>query len=91
MHGLSGTHTLGLAAWALGDAGSEPDRGEGRLDRVAGLEVLPVLGGEVEERQQLVGVVGLSAPTFRLGRARRREVLPRVCAAATEIEVALRR
>jgi DNA-binding IclR family transcriptional regulator len=35
------------------------------------------------------GVIGLSGPTFRLGRARRREVLPRVRAAAGEIERAL--
>ena len=39
----------------------------------------------------LVGVVGLSGPTFRLGRARRRELLPRVQAAASEIETALAR
>ena len=55
-------------------------------DGLASISV-PVRAGDA----QLVGVVGLSAPTFRLGRARRREVLPRVRAAATEIEVALRR
>ncbi len=48
---------LGLGAGPLGHPGPEPDRGEGRLDRVAGLEVLPVLDREVEEAQQLLGVV----------------------------------
>ena len=37
----------------------------------------------------LAGVIGLSGPTFRLGRARRREALPQVRAAAGEIERAL--
>jgi DNA-binding IclR family transcriptional regulator len=39
----------------------------------------------------LVAVVGLSGPSFRLGRARRREVLPAVQASAAEIERALAR
>src|SRR5215212_8336667 len=47
----------GPAARSLGHAGPQPDRGEGRLDWVAGLEVHPVLGWEVEEAQQLLGVV----------------------------------
>jgi DNA-binding IclR family transcriptional regulator len=37
----------------------------------------------------LAGMIGLSGPTFRLGRARRRELLPGVRAAAAEIEKAL--
>ena len=37
----------------------------------------------------LAGVIGLSGPTFRLGRARRREALPRILATAGEIERAL--
>ena len=37
----------------------------------------------------LAGVIGVSGPTFRLGRARRRELLPRIRAAAAEIERAL--
>ena len=42
---------------ALGDLGPQADRGEGGLDRVGGLEMGPVLGGEVEERQQHLGLV----------------------------------
>jgi len=37
----------------------------------------------------LVGMVGVSGPTFRLGRARRRELVPVAQSAATEIERAL--
>jgi IclR family pca regulon transcriptional regulator len=37
----------------------------------------------------LVGMVGVSGPTFRLGRARRRELIPVAQAAAAEIERAL--
>jgi DNA-binding IclR family transcriptional regulator len=40
-------------------------------------------------RGALVGIVGLSGPTFRLGKARRRELLPSVHAAAAELERAL--
>ncbi len=47
-----------FGAGTLGDAGSEPHRREGRLDRVAGLEVLPMLGRVIEEAQQLLGVIG---------------------------------
>ena len=43
------------------------------------------------EGASLVGAVGLSGPTFRLGKARRRELVPRVQAAAAEIELALSR
>jgi DNA-binding IclR family transcriptional regulator len=39
----------------------------------------------------LTGIVGISGPTFRLGRARRRELLPAVHEAAAEIERALER
>jgi IclR family transcriptional regulator, acetate operon repressor len=39
----------------------------------------------------LVAVIGISGPTFRLGRARRRELLPRLRAAAVELERATRR
>lgn len=39
----------------------------------------------------LRGLAGVSGPTFRLGRARRRELLPLVRAAATEIERSLAR
>lgn len=42
---------------AFGDLGPQSHGGEGRLDRVGGPQVDPVLGGEVEERQQLVLVI----------------------------------
>ena len=42
-------------------------------------------------RGTLAGIVGLSGPTFRLGRTQRRELLPAVQAAAAEIEDALAR
>ena len=48
----------GPGAGALGDPLAQPDGGEGRLDRVRGAQVDPVLGGEVVERQQHVEVVG---------------------------------
>jgi hypothetical protein len=35
-----------------------PDGGEGRLDRVRGPQVDPVLGREVVERQQIIDVIG---------------------------------
>src|SRR5215210_8934690 len=38
------------AAGTLGHASAQLDRGEAALDRVAGPEVTPVLGGEVVER-----------------------------------------
>ena len=37
----------------------------------------------------LIAIIGLSGPTFRLGRAKRRGLLAAVQAAATEIEGAL--
>jgi DNA-binding IclR family transcriptional regulator len=40
---------------------------------------------------RLVGIVGLSGPTFRLPRARRRELVPVVQATALQIELALAR
>ena len=43
---------------ALGDLGPVPDRGEGRLDRVRRAQVHPVLARVVEERQQLLRIVG---------------------------------
>jgi DNA-binding IclR family transcriptional regulator len=43
------------------------------------------------EERALAAAVGLSGPTFRLGRARRREVLPEVTAVAAELEAALAR
>lgn len=61
-HGEAG----GSGAGALGDLCSEPDRGEGRLDRVGGPQVDPVLGGEVEERQQRLKVVDDLGDRFRL-------------------------
>lgn len=45
-------------AGSFGDSGAQPDGGEGRLDRVRGFEVNPVLGGEIVEGQQLLSVVG---------------------------------
>jgi hypothetical protein len=44
-------------AWSLRDPLAEPDRGEGRLDRVGGAQVDLVLGGVVVELQQHVEVV----------------------------------
>jgi hypothetical protein len=38
--------------------GPEPDRGEGRLDWIAGLQVQPVLSREVEEAEELLGIIG---------------------------------
>jgi DNA-binding IclR family transcriptional regulator len=38
---------------------------------------------------KLAGVIGVSGPTFRLGRVRRRELLPRIQDAAHQIELAL--
>src|SRR5690606_31450151 len=46
-HGEGG----GSAAGFLGGLGSEPDGGEGRFDGVGAPQMLPVLGGEVVERQ----------------------------------------
>lgn len=40
---------------------------------------------------ELAAVIGISGPTFRLGRTRRRELLPALRAAAGEIELALSR
>src|SRR5450759_2319249 len=40
------------------DPAPKPDGGEGRLDRVGGTQVDPVLGGEVVEREQHVEVLG---------------------------------
>jgi IclR family transcriptional regulator, acetate operon repressor len=37
----------------------------------------------------LVGAVGISGPTFRLGRTRRRQLLPELSAAAAELEAAV--
>ena len=42
-------------------------------------------------RGSLVGIVGISGPTFRLGRIRRRDLLPTVQATAREIECGLAR
>ena len=41
-------------------------------------------------RDSLTGVLGVSGPTFRLGRTRRRELVPLVRATAAEVEGALR-
>ena len=49
-------------------------------------EGLASLSVPVRRQGVLSGVIGLSGPTFRLGRARRRELLPRLRSAATEIE-----
>ena len=43
---------------ALGHPGPQPHCREGGLDRVAGLQVTPVLGWEVVEGKELFGVVG---------------------------------
>jgi hypothetical protein len=51
-------HACGAGAGTLGDPGSEPDRGEGRLDRFRGPRVDPVLGWVVVEGEQHVEVVG---------------------------------
>ena len=51
-------HAGGPGSGAFGDSLPESDGGEGRLDRVAGAQVDPVLGGVVEELQQYVEVVG---------------------------------
>ena len=84
-HGDAG----GPRARALGDPLPEPDGGEGRLDRVGGAQVDPVLGGVVVERQQHVEVVGdlrdglgpLGAVVGleRLGRLAGRGPCPRRC------------
>jgi DNA-binding IclR family transcriptional regulator len=42
-------------------------------------------------RGALAGIVGISGPTFRLGKARRRDVVPIVQASAAEIERAMAR
>jgi hypothetical protein len=52
-HGDAG----GPGAGSLGDPLAEPDGGEGRLDRVRGAQVDPVLGGAVVEGQQDVEVI----------------------------------
>jgi hypothetical protein len=48
----------GARAGTPGDLRAVPDGGEGRLDRVGGAQVDPVLGRVVIERQELLGVVG---------------------------------
>src|SRR5665647_3933701 len=48
----------GFGPGALGDLGAVADGGEGRLDRVRGPQVDPVLGGVVVEREQLLDVIG---------------------------------
>jgi hypothetical protein len=53
-HGEAG----GLGVGSFGDLGAVADRGERRLDGVRGAEMDPVLGREVEEREQLVEIVG---------------------------------
>jgi hypothetical protein len=62
---LSGLHQLehhrqgrGRTAGPAGDLGPQLDRGERGLDGVRGPQVDPVLGREVVDRQQLLGVVG---------------------------------
>jgi DNA-binding IclR family transcriptional regulator len=42
-------------------------------------------------RGALVGMIGISGPTFRLGRTKRRELVPPLQVAANEIEAALAR
>jgi hypothetical protein len=44
--------------------GAVPDGGEGRLDRVRGAQVHPVLGREVVEGEQLVEVVDELGDSF---------------------------
>ena len=48
----------GARARTLGDALTEPDSGEGRLDRVGRTQMDPVLGRVVVELQQHVQVLG---------------------------------
>jgi DNA-binding IclR family transcriptional regulator len=48
---------------------------------------IPVRGGD----DALVALIGISGPTFRLGRTRRRELLPRLQSAAIELEATARR
>jgi hypothetical protein len=43
-------------AGAAGDLGQQPNGEERGLDRVGSSQVDPVLGGEVEERQQLLSI-----------------------------------
>jgi DNA-binding IclR family transcriptional regulator len=47
---------------------------------------IPVRGGD----GALIALVGISGPTFRLGRTRRHELLPRLQSAAKELEGAVR-
>ena len=56
------------AARSLGHALAQPDGGEGRLDRVGGASVFPVLGGEVVEHQQRVEVTGDLGDRLGVGR-----------------------
>jgi DNA-binding IclR family transcriptional regulator len=48
---------------------------------------IPVRGDD----DSLVALIGISGPTFRLGRTRRRELLPRLQSAAIEVEATARR
>jgi hypothetical protein len=48
----------GPRAGPLGDPLTQPDGGEGRLDRIGGTQVDPVLGRVVIERQEHVHVLG---------------------------------
>jgi hypothetical protein len=54
--GAAGGHSVGRRGRE--SAGAVPDGGEGRLDRVRGAQVDPVLGREVVDREQDVDVVG---------------------------------
>jgi hypothetical protein len=49
----------------LNDLGPVSDRGKGRLDRVRGAQMHPMLGGIVEERQQLLRIVGGAQASIR--------------------------
>ena len=48
----------GLGTGAPGELGAVTNRREGRLDRICGAQMYPVLGGEVVERQEFVEIVG---------------------------------
>ena len=68
-------------------------RRQGWADLVDELEEgLSAISAPVRPSQgSLAGVLGISGPTFRLGKARRRELVPAVRATAAEVERALRR
>ena len=77
LHQFEGHRQAGhAAAGAFGFAGPQSHRRERAFDRVAGAKMLPVLGGEVVERQQFILI--LQQAFDRLG-ILGLEALPRTC------------